>query len=341
MQFINPVLANETIFSLSVLANKNFTDGITFRLYDYADMSISISMTFFPTEGFRQSQVAINGVMQGKAAGSFNDGTTLMGFRYLQVSKALVGTDGSIFGFPTTTEKGESFNGFPSGKVWIEFDCGNVYGEGLELLLKTVNNANLSKISNDNVRPQVSFMGNIPSYIEINSTYKIPKVVAQDVFSSYTKISMTIKCGTEVVRTIDDYTNEDIQFTFEKSGKYTISYKVEDSALDNGIAKKNNTVSPFINVWIVEYENPTIQYSNSFIESAKLNDTYKLPEVTAQDNETLKPTVLVFVIRPNYEMYEIMDGEIKFTELGKYTIRYLVFDDNYNYVMEDHVIIVE
>jgi len=334
-QFINPLLAGEVnVKYILPDIQYNNTDKITIRLYDSENKDISISITIIKNlEDAENSIFSLNGGEPSRIAGSLLNPNALLGFTYLQESLSIIGPTGSVAGFVNKTEKGETFNGFPSGKVWLEMEFGEVTDSGVKILVQTLNNHNISDSHLDNVRPQAMLNGFIPQYISVNEPLTIPSAIAQDVLAAKTTVSIRLMKNGKVIA--ENNENQAFNYTFTETGVYMVVYSIKDSS--------GKTVSPDYSITVIENEAPMLSIG-SYDKKGEVGKTYKFPTCTVTDNEDQNPTLRIFVIAPDCQMDLIlpdeMTGEWSFVPemKGKHTIRFYAYDSCFNYVVKEIVI---
>ena len=78
-------------------------------------------------------------------------------------------------------------------------------------------------------------------------------------------------------------------------------------------------------------------------DSAKVGSSVRLPEATVSDENTPGEdlTVYIFCISESGSMEQLSENLFRPTKAGIYTIRYVVFDSNYNYDFADFRITVK
>ena len=331
VQFINPLLANTVVLNFSVFDSRTDADSFTVHLYDYRDRNVSVSMKVLRNnESETTSYFLVNGGIPVKIAGSFSSNEYPFSINYLQDFLALMDAQGQMLGSLVADENGNVFKGFPSRKVWVEIEFGEIGSDGFALQCITLNNQNLNYSDEDVVRPQAVLDGYIPEYIEKDTVLTIPKIISQDVLSGKTTVRVQLICGRDVVFTAEN--NEPFDYKFTEP-KYTVKYTISDGS--------GWTVTPTYTINIIEYVPPEIVFDSEFKTTAEVGTEYTLPKYTVTDNTGVTPKVVITVVVPTCSVIVVKDGIVRFDTVGKYIIRYLVYDSYYNSVMLEFVVNVK
>ncbi len=337
VRFINPVLANGFAIKFTLGDNaesvQNDTDKIIVRLYDSQNMDISVRFEFIKnleeTDVTSTSYFSINGGESSAISGNFYSASMPLGISsFSQETLVCYDLNGNGLGSIAQTESGEVFKGFPSGKVWVELEFGNVQEGGVDVTFNSLNNQSFSAENFDVVIPQLALTQGITASVEIGKPFVLPSIVAQDVLSATSTATITVvKVGGEYSQTFE---NIDTELTLDEVGTYRISYMVKDAA-----GRRFTQTYMFS---VVEYEPPVVTFSAQLPKSVKVGTTVTLPTVTVVDNASENSTVNVFLVKPNCSMYVWTEQSFTAEEVGTYKVRYFIYDDSFNYVMEEFII---
>lgn len=349
LQFINPVLASEFLISMSVgdleFAN---VDKITVRLYDYADMNISARFDIIKnvenTAGNSKSYISINGGKLTEISGNFYSVDSAFGFQYKQATKSVQALSGGIVGYVDKTESGKDFNGFTSGKVWVEIEFGTVYDEGILLIMRSLNNQTLSGATVDSIIPEFVTTKAISLIAEVGSEYIVPSVLAQDVLANSCNATVSIEKvgGATIIQ--NQSAETEVRTTFNENGRYRITYTITES---NGQKLYRSYM-----ITIIEHEAPTITVNGTIPKKVSVGETMILEGATVTDNADDAPTLKIFVYNPDGEFSEIVIDSNKTSEtygkyvynpqlVGIYTLRYYAYDGCSNYVIHEITFLAE
>ncbi len=343
MQFINPVLANEFSISMSVgdlsLAN---VDKITIRLYDYADMRISVKFDIIKntedTAGNSKSYICINDGKLTDISGNFYSTNSSFGFAYKQASLSAQALSGGIVGYVEKTEAGKEFKGFTSGKVWVELEFGTVEGDGVLLLMRSLNNQTLGNLSEDYIVPEFITTSTLPLTAEAGAEYTVPSVLAQDVLAPYCTATVSVAKVGGATLVQNQSADSDFKVTFNEDGRYRVLYTIIDA---NG-----QRLTRAFMVTIIEFAPPTLTINGTVPTTVSINTPIELPGATVTDNAGGECTLKIFVYDPNGRFSEILPDDNKNSATygkyvytpkiaGTYTLRYYAYDACANYVMQD------
>ncbi len=328
VQFLNPVLAAEVIVKLAIPdANKANTDTVTMWLYDAENEAVSVRLDFIKKAGDMQnSYLSINGGSYRTMSGSLLNENLPFGFTYKQESLTVLNLNGNVVGY--LNENDPDFKGFSSGKVIVKIGVGEING-GVDLMLTDLNNQLFSDSKSDSIIPEAMLSQNIPLLLDGNQL-TIPSMIAQDVLSPNVQVKVVFAMvGGETLYTSE--TNEAATLTISKAGRYRVNYTVSDGG-------KTARFTYIVNTR--EDQAPTLVFQSKIKTEYKAGEKLQLPEYQVSDNETANPTVRIYVYFPNGSMWCLENPEITLDQVGKYKIKFFVYDENYNYTEESFTITV-
>ncbi len=229
------------------------------------------------------------------------------------------------------TANGETFEGFPSGKLNFNLNFCEVE-TGASYVLYKVNDALLSGIR-DTVKPAVSVLGTYGGTYSVNSTYEFAPAIGCDIHAPNVSISMTAVApdGT-VVEAKDGTKLENVlpsisYFTeLKQYGTYTVTY----TAQEVDWTTKNSYSFSYVFTVIDEVE-PTIEFKGNFQTEAKVGDTLFIPDFTVSDNYSNLDAIQVIksVCNPNGAVIVFSQdaNAIVCRYEGEYEFRILVTDE--------------
>ena len=339
IRFIRPLIADNFNMEFDVNADKNDLSNVDIFISDVENPEIRVKFSFINKDG--KAYMSLNDNVAVKTASAF-DGSSDYKFllSYDGESNKLSDAIGSGFKI-TETISGEEFQGFPSGKIYLEFCMKGVTGEA-EIKLSSISGQPFNNIKGDFVRPQISINGNLGGTFKEGSVYDIPSAFALDVLDPVVNFVLTVENpdGTIAVDTdgnqiADADPTVERQMVLSQIGIYLCTYTATDTS---------RRVSSFsISVSVPDLVPPVIEISGSVPASAKLNEKITLPAAKAYKNgevlvavnsegQTVDKRPFVFVITPEEIRENVsfkQDGtcEYLFSQSGTYTIVYLIEDD--------------
>ena len=335
MEFVNPLLSAYFEMQFSFNAEKNAT-SLTLYLEDSLDPTVSLKLSYK-----RQAD--------GKAAVVLNDGTSQVfiseaGFADGNRFNLKYSEDSLAFTVDETkttnviadkTLAGETFNGFPSGKIYLSFVFDGEGATGLRI--RSLNKQRLTA-QRDNGKPEIHVVtaGNeaLPG-----QTVTIPATVYADVLDPGPDCTVTVRSPQgEIVSDVDGVRLENV--SVEKS--YTIqvseygNYEVAFYAVD---AAGQEQTDRFYVIRVVDRVSPTIELNGAVAESYAAGDIY-LPTATATDNLDKEISVLYYLVDNNGLLHRLTEPNINIGKAGHYTIRYMAYDTAGNLSVSDYTFTV-
>lgn len=330
LQYYNAVLVSQFGIMFDVPEYANAYEKLDIVLTDSADKDVSVRISVYRNAADTTScLLSINGGTEKYSViGSFYDNVNqsfYIGYDHYNFALKDESSLSEICRI-AKTEKGETFAGFPSGKVYIDIELCGVNGESALQLLQ-INNQVFGSRTSDIIAPQILLNGNIKLECDIGETVEIPTAAAADVIQSYVDLRVVV-IDPSKNKIIDERADRNtLRFTGSEYGVYTVIYTATDGA--------DRSASLTYSVYIRDKIAPTLEITGKFSESGKVGKTYNLPAATASDNVTQNLKIYIFCISPNGGFYPVEGDSYVFESEGKYTFRYFVKDENYNYVYKD------
>lgn len=236
---------------------------------------------------------------------------------------------------------GTDFTGFDKF-VRFEMDFVNCT-DTAEIIIKNINQQSMNNgLGEDGSEPNLMYIGKkCPSEADLNEIVSLNPVFVADVLDPYATITLSVKTPSGEYATALDGTvlksvptDKTYQLKLAEYGSYSISYKYADS---NG----NGRTRP-MTVNCLDKKAPVISVGTDHV-SGRVGEKITVPEYTATDNYSTGSAVkgYIQIITPDglYLSYNAKTGYTP-TKAGVYTIRYLVFDGNYNLQYKDIICIV-
>ena len=256
-------------------------------------------------------------------------------------------------------DDGREFNGFSSA-IYFSFRLRDV-ADTSKVSVVTINNQTFkSSITGDNVGPQIISKGDFDNALSINSELVIKKSQAFDVLSSVKSLTLSVTRRSDAKVLLNNVdANIDQKVVLDKYGDYDIKYIAKDG---------NNKTSTLIKtVSCKENEAPVLNVSFTAAESYTLNSTFKLPSFTLTDNSNnARIDVTLYLpqgqgrilqhgelVYGNFTLtsclnsakygndFVVDDSTFKFTEAGRYILRYFAIDSYGNFTIQEFNLNVE
>ena len=355
--FVNPV--NAEGFSLSFLvpgSATNFSElVISLRDSENPEIGFDLAlsqMTDVPEPVRKKTAVVYDGVRYGMN-GLFNSLSADGGEIASPTPLELKYSEGVITDFTgaevlsvTKNFNGSKFEGFPSGKVYIDFTFKDVTGlAGIQIsgICNQVFGARYS-IGNlrgftDVVSPLLFLDSDFPERFSFNQRVEIPFARAFDVLTPYMEVQVIVTAPDET-EIFNQKIEEGMAFTISSYGEYRITYKTTDAG--------GNSLSREYEISAGDYIAPTIALDDYSDLSGTAGEEVSLPSAIVQDERDESPKLFIMVVSPNQKMQLL--GEVTAEnpldsyvpqEKGEYRILYYAVDSNYNVTIETIRLIVK
>ncbi len=262
-----------------------------------------------------------------------------------------VGYKNSKFSFNKTNvpiskyDNGETFNGFPSGKVYFDFAIENA-SRGAEYKIDAVSGNVLSSDTGDYAKPTIQINGDYGGNYNIGDEYILRSVTAGDTFSPNVSVKLSVYDGEGNIATDKNGVRlENVDASKEyvvKLNKYGV-WNARYTANKENWAVGSRKFTAYINV--IDTEAPVIEITSGYTKTAKAGDTIILPNFTATDNLTASDKLIVtkYVINTEGKM-TILDGSsnaFRTTKVGKYVMCISVSDEFGNTSTKSFIVTVE
>ncbi len=309
-------------------------EAVSFTLTDAGNAAVSLTFTV---------DTAAKTVSQGKQKAELEKLYDIVQLRYKDASqKLMLGNDKTLFSCEKD-DSGQAFQGF-SGGVYLNIEFSGVKGASTLNMTRLGNHplGHKNSTSPDMTEPALVFTSGLSSTMYMDDVFEIPAYEVYDVLSAITESAVTVEAPDGTV-----YTEA---FTISQYGKYKLTATAKDACGNQAKVVKmifvNDDVAPELTVSPME--------STTY----KVGDKVKIPAYTVSDNlEQYNVDVILFM--PNAEIRLLTHeetGEITYCltdsslynssfigdntafraeRTGKYTIRYVAYDDQYNRVVQE------
>ena len=343
INFANYISSNDLSLSMQVDENSipNYS-ALEIILSDYANKDNQVTFEIYP-----------NGKNLGlKAPGSSKLNlltcTTNKTFtlNYNSISKTISDSNKNSVCKIQYFDDGREFTSFSSA-LYFSFRLRGVTSASKVSVVAINNQTFKSSIAGDNVGPQIISKADFGNAISINSELVIKKADAYDVLSSVTSLKLTVTRRSDAAVLLNNVdANIDQKVVLDKYGEYDIKYTAKDG--------NNKTSTQLRTISCKENESPVLNISFTLAESYSLNSSFALPSFTLSDNSG-NARIDVTLYLPNGQGKLLQHGELvsgslsltsyvdtyKFSEQGKYILRYFAIDNYGNFTIQEFTLNVQ
>lgn len=333
LTFVNPIVASNVNFELSVPANANNFASFTITVKDSENSDISVELTVFKGAPNQQtSEFSVNnGIKTDISSNFFGSTVNNFGLKYDMTTLSIIDNNtAAAVAKIETCKNGEVFEGFPSGKVFFDITFNGVEDVSAIKVIN-VGNQKINDIELDFISPSMFITQEINPNANLGETVIIPAAVAADIVAGNNveaKVTVTAPDKTVIYR--DEDITEPLTLKVEQFGEYNITYIVSDPA---GNSSRRSYVFNVKNDVI-----PELKIDGKVSSSAKLGKAVTLPGATVTNMDAGQVKIYIFYISPNDEMRLITDNKFIPEMEGEYTIRYYAVDDFFNSTTVDFTV---
>lgn len=240
-------------------------------------------------------------------------------------------------------ENGGSFDGFPSGKVFVGANTLN-NGNNSRYLLTDVCGRMLSYRNKDGSAPNISVEGNLGGRYNKGDIYIVKSAIFGDVFAPNSECTVTVYApdGTIVsdvngVKLENVATDSRYAIKLSNYGQYRIVYRSFE------IDWVGNEAGEFFDsVYVPDEDAPIIEFVDGGVNDAIVGEVIVMPKFTVKDNVSAsdKITVKKFVVNPNGRIIALNDDSDSITTKTKGTYKFIVcaIDEEGNMRTSEYVV---
>lgn len=247
--------------------------------------------------------------------------------KYDAQKSAIVNEDGEVIYNIEHYTDGRKFEGFDSGKAYISVELRDVKEESVVTFYKVGSRRITARRLSNTVEFLTSddYRSAMISYV--GDTVETDVVTAYDLFGSSVPVTFEVTAPNGDV-VLSGKADKQYSFKTEAFGDYSIEYFAEGAESILTAVFCYDIVPPEIKVGKIP-------------ASVAVGTTLTLPEAEYSDNNTSKDELLsyVYVLYGNNLKALIKDGTYTFKTAGKYTIRYVVYDEYQNYTVAEFTVI--
>lgn len=339
VEFVNAVITDGLNLGVKVNSAENNFSSFSIYLTDAENENISIRLQFVKgADAGSDSYMIYNGDDKLLIDPSFyNDEEIALTYSESDRNINIVNAAAKI----TETVSGETFEGFPSKKVYVRFVFENV-GGAASISVSKINSQLMSNYSGDSVKPMVYIFGEYAKKYSLNDTIPVLKALAGDVIDPSPDVTVTLTDHNgEIVTSVDGVklenvsTNEVLYFKAEKYGNYLLTYTATDEA------GKTTTYYRAINV--EDIVPPEIQVNGEIAEKVKTGSDVGVPFATVTDNLDDDPMHLRILVLPDGSQTILSETADAFRAVysGVYRLRYIAWDSEGNFSMTEFTVTAE
>ena len=347
LQFANVIYGDGTAINFGFGEN-NQAEALTVTYTSLEDPSVSIELRY---EKGLQSLGTGKAILNDTYSIPYDyEAGQLLAMSYNVTRSTIVGVGGAELFKVTKDANGNPFNGFPGKLVKVALKVEGVYGQA-DVCVYKIGNQNFGGVIKDQIQPTVN-RETRPVEYKMGEVITLKSAYVTDVIDPTTSVTVTVKYNNQPVKDLNERPlsdvdgSKDIQFLAEKTGQYTITTKAKDSA-------GNFNVLPLtMNLYVYDYNAPTIAVDGNIPTSVKVGDTVNFPKITATDAESGEKLILqLLIIRESMHTTQvkcdddnkngcvIKDASYTFTKAGTYVIRIVATDESANYTAKEYTIV--
>ena len=348
--FLNALSAKS--FSLSLLytnESANFSQmSITMR--DALDSNLSVTFMFFYDKASNTWQMQVSNDAYKTA---YSESKGALSFTYSASNYKVIDTNGEEVAVIKTYDNGEEFFGFSD---WVYFDIafGGVSSESSISFVQISNQSLGYSVSTlekalDETKPIIVLDEAFLLRQTLNTQAIIPTAKAFDVLGQITEFTVTVKKGSTLL--VNAPADQPVSVMLDTAGYYSVTYYAVDS--------HGNFMSLPYMMLVSDLTAPTITVKNNLKDTYAVGDKITIPTYSATDNGE-ECYVQVMVMLPDSEMRllhyvangevtslldkdsSIYDAQFKADEntfitekKGTYKLRFLAYDEYYNYTVKE------
>lgn len=322
VEFVRDLLTESLEVNLNMGSVGKTFDRFTITLTDSYDPTIAVQMSVVHIDGTLYLELNGTVVTEYKA---LPENEFTMTVKYDENEKHLkIDTDKLLY--LTKTVHGDPFEGFTSGKAYIDFVFDDVRGNSYVYLNKIKNQ--FMYVTADTIIPGLYMDGVYDDMRKtIGDTFKVLTARADDVLGPSTKLAVSVTFNGKAVTSASGVVlqnvamTNDSEYAFELTeyGDYIITYLATDWY--GKTYKKEYTVK------CLDKIAPTLTVEG-MPDTIALGEV-TLPKATATDNVTVAESIVIYAVvrTPSGKIVYVQDNKFKANEKGDYTVTYYAMDE--------------
>lgn len=318
------------------LCNNASAIKVIFQDTLYAERTVE--MIFEKTETQNKSTIYVNGHNIGLSSFDFSTPNSILAYEF-NIDEKKLSID-KIFYELVDYANGTAFEGFTNNQVYVKISMQGIedaVATPSKLVLMELSNQTFGQLDMDTQRPVVSFKGAYNSSYDYDTVLSTLEVFCVDVLN--VNIQATYRLVGPNGKTVVSVDNVPLtgidaskshSFRLTQVGRYRFIYEIKDGAMTSYEQMSFNCI---------DKQKPTVELSETTI-TCKKGELVELPTALISDNNSAVDTLHAYVIylSPTGKNFliesTVKDGVISakhiFDEVGTWTIKYFVYDENYN-----------
>ena len=324
--FANALVAHEVVIGIKADTTKSEFDGIKITFTDSKDESVAISANLYK-KGSNSNFVTDVKEFDIEVGFTAQSANTAFEIGYKDNSFLL---NGSAIAFKNTVS-GEPFTGFPSGKIYVNFEFINATVGKAAYSMVEVNGQKVNSTTIDRVSPKIVILGVRGGTFPIHSNIVLPAAIAGDTLDPNVEFSLTVSTpDLQVVTSVDGLYLENVdptkeyEISLEAYGQYKVTYTAKDS-----FSGRKSTLTYAVNV--DDASGPMIIFDHAFQTTAKVGELLIIPNFRVEDNvcDADKIGFMKSCLTPTGEIVELYEesNSILTTKAGVYQLRVFAIDE--------------
>ena len=333
MKFVHALPAKnfETMFSIN--SAKNAFTSFTVTFTDSVNPAEKLTLSVERNDGSQRAKVRHRGVGY-EMYGSFgNEYTDPFLIRFDTAAGKLYDQGGRSIMPLTAYDDGSEYKGFTSGKFYVAFEFGGVYGESEIVLNKLGNQAMYvnreggeAVAFEDYSKPVLSLEREMVSSAKKYDRIELPACSASDAIDPYIECYVTVSLNGKRIVNAVRAERKDMSFVANSYGTYIVTYEAIDYS--------GNPITRRFRVSVLDDEPPTITVAAP-VSEVKVGGELAINKAVALDRNS-EPTLHVFLISPTGAIENVTNvNSVKLTKKGTYTLRYYAYDADRNASIAD------
>lgn len=338
--FANAIIAENFELIVTSIPSRSNYDGFELTFTDAENENIAITARV--NKNSKTAQFVTDAAVLGIEVGWANNSpSNKFIFGYANGAFVVSGATVAV----NKTVNGEEFNGFPSGKIYVNLAFVNATGDSA-YNVDEINSQIISTSPLDRVAPKIVILGTRGGIKKLNEVVTLPAAIAGDTLDSNVVFSMTVYDPEDNIVTDENGVKlenvdpgKEYQIKVDQYGQYRVTYSAQDTFNATPNVQKYTYA-----ITIEDDVKPVISFKHGFKTTAKVGDVIILPDFTVSDNVTAADKIVVtkYCLTSNGYLI-VLDGNansVKVAYPGVYEFRVIATDEKGNKQMLRQQIVV-
>ncbi len=348
--YVNPLIANELEIEFSGVKGFSSYEKVEITLTDSENVDQQVKFIYVarPTDNTRTDFYIndVNGLAYENSQAFASAGTIILTVNAFKAN-ALYNVESTLAATIKTYLNGEKFEGFDSGKVYVNVAVKGVT-ERSQLKIMSIGGQPINAATTDKIAPVYAIDAEWLGYKTIGDKLLVPKAVIADAIDPSVVGTVTVRAPENengvatIVTSIDGVyldnvpCDRDYYVDLKLYGGYTVTFTAKD---ESGNAMRN--AEEFI--YVPDLEAPVITLSGKVPTSGKVGSKISLPNASATDALDGKCEVGVYMVANSGIYHSLAKDKWAFTpkSAGIYRIIYISQDASGNMAMNTYEINVK